>query len=533
MNSRVIVPMLLAAGFPAFSQEADRAGIEFFEKQIRPALVKHCYECHSVEEGKSKGGLRVDSKRALLQGGDTGPAIVPGNPHESLLLTSIHYSDPEFEMPPDGKLPAAVISDIEEWIEMGAPDPRVGAKPDDTPIASAIDIEEGRKFWAYQPPEKTPPPAVKNSDWPLSEIDRFTLAAMEKNNLTPAANARPATLVRRLYFNLTGLPPSPEEVMKWGRAIGTDLNQEAVAQLVDQLLASPRFGERWGQHWLDVARYADSTGGDSNNIFPYAWRYRDYVIDSFNADKPFDQFIVEQLAGDLLPADSDEPWAKNLVATGFLVIGQKLVGEEDDRKFAADLVDEQIDATTRAFLATTAACARCHDHKSDPIPQSDYYAMATFFQNTQPYYGLLDAQARQHTPLIDVTGMGLRPGREILTETEFAALKQEAADAAAQMDDVRSNIRGKGGEKVTRANLRRSRTQRSRTEAALAAYDEKGHPKHFVMGVQDRDEPVETRLLIRGELDKRGPVVEPGFLQVASQNQPDFFKGSGRLDLAN
>ena len=528
MDRNLVASLLLVSLTASFAQ--DREGIEFFEAKIRPALAKYCYECHSEESGKSKGGLRVDSQNALLQGGDTGPAIVPGDLEKSLFVTTIRYEDEDFEMPPKGKLPADVITDFEKWIEMGAPDPRTDAAP--VAARTEIDIEAGRQFWAFQPPMKSGPPAVGQADWPRNGIDRFVLAKLEENTLTPAPDAHALTLIRRLYFVLAGLPPSAADVEKWTRAIGPNLDQTAVAQLVDHLLASPRFGERWGQHWLDVARYAESTGGDSNNIFPHAWRYRDYVIDSFNADKPFDQFIREQLAGDLLPIASDAEWAQNLVATGFLAIGQKLVGEVEDRKFFADLVDEQIDTTTRAFLGVAVSCARCHDHKTDPIPQTDYYALAAIFRNTTTHYGLIKAQARQFSTLLDATGFGLPADRETLTPAEFAQLKAERDAAAQKMEDLMRQIRG-GGEKVTRANLRRSRTKRDETENALQSYDERGNPFTFVMGAQDRSQPLDTRLLVRGELDKPGQLVHPGFLQVVSDGSLSNFEGSGRLQLAD
>ncbi len=525
MKHALTLHLLWASGALLYGQDE----IAFFESKIRPALVKYCYECHSVESGKSKGGLRVDTQNALLQGGDTGPAIVPGDVEGSLFVTAIRYEDEDFEMPPKGKLPAEVIADFEEWIRMGAPDPRTDAAP--VMVKSGIDIEAGRQFWSFHPPEKPTPPTVNSQDWPRNEIDRFVLAKLKENALTPAPPANPRVLVRRLYFVLGGLPPSAADAERWARAIGTNLDPEAIAQLVDYLLSSSRFGERWGQHWLDVARYAESTGGDSNNIFPHAWRYRDYVIDAFNADKPFDQFIREQLAGDLLPIDTDAEWAQNLVATGFLAIGQKLVGEVEDRKFFADLVDEQIDATTRAFLGITVSCARCHDHKSDPIPQTDYYALAAIFRNTTTHYGLIKAQARQHSTLLDVTGLGLPADRNTLTSAEFAQLKAERDAAAEKMEELMRQIRG-DDDNVTRANLRRSRTKRDETENALQSFDEAGNPFTFVMGIQDRDQALDTRLLVRGELDQPGQLVEPGFLQVVNHQSSAISKGSGRLQLA-
>jgi hypothetical protein len=304
---------------------------------------------------------------------------------------------------------------------------------------------------------------------------------------------------------------------------------------VDQLLESPQYGERWGRHWMDVARFAESTGGDQNNVFQHAWRYRDWVIDAFNSDKPFDQFIREQIAGDLLPIANDQEWADNVIATGFLAVGTKLVGEEDQQKFFADLVDEQIDVTTRSFLATSVSCARCHDHKFDPIPQTDYYALAGIFRSTETHYGLLKAQARQATTLLDLTGFGPLPGTPTLTKEELAKLIQARNDARQTVDDAMRKIRA--GENVFRGLLRKYRSDRDETEAALQSYSPAGVPRVFAMGTQDRDLPLATRLLLRGELDKPAQNVPRGVLQVLSprgkHSLPSTIKGSGRLEMAN
>lgn len=400
---------------------------------------------------------------------------------------------------------------------------------------AAQDAATNEVFWSFRPPVLVPPPATKNTSWPLSAVDRYILAAQEQKDLSPSKPAEARVLVRRLFFALAGLPPSAEAVEEWQGKIGPDLSQDAIAALVDSLLKSPRFGEHWGRHWLDVARFAESTGGDANGIHPHAWRYRDYVIDSLNEDKPFDRFIREQIAGDLLPIASDQEWARNLVATGFLAVGQKLVGEVEDRKFFADLVDEQIDATTRAFLGLTVSCARCHDHKTDPIPQADYYALAAIFRNTETHYGLIKAQSRQHSTLLDVTGMGLPVGREALTAQQFAEMKAEREASAQKMDELMRTIRG--GDGVTRALLRRSRTQRDESEALLQSHDAQGNPLTFIMGVQDREAPLETRLLERGELDKPGALVAPGYLRALHPNSAPpalrVSEGSGRLQLAD
>ena len=519
---------------PIFAGADDRAGVQFFETKIRPVLVKHCYECHSIESGKSRGGLKLDTRGALLRGGESGPAVHGRSARDSLLYQSITYEG-DYQMPPKGKLPDEVIVDFRRWIEMGAPDPRVTKNAPD--VRTEIDVAAGRRFWAYQRPKQVRPPAVTNVSWPKTDLDHFILAKLESKGLRTVADAEPDVLVRRLFFVLTGLPPTPAAARRWTAEIqgnANGLNQDAIKDLVDGLLKTEYFGERWGRHWLDVARFAESTGGDSNNVHQHAWRYRDYVIDSFNNDKPFDRFIKEQVAGDLLPIGSDAEWAENIIATGFLAVGLKLVGEEDSQKFYADLVDEQIDAATRAFLATTVACARCHDHKSDPIPQSDYYALAGIFRATETHYGLIKAQARQATTLIDITGLGPKPATPALTAEGYAALVKARDDARKTVDDAMRKIRS--GENVFRGTLRRIRSDRDETEAALQAYDSRGNPKVFAMGTQDRDFPLPTRLLLRGEMDKPAQLVPRGFVQVLSrpgrQTLPPRTSGSGRLELA-
>ena len=512
------------------------SGIKFFESKIRPVLVEHCYGCHSETSGKSRGGLKVDSYESMIAGGDTGPAIVPRSLQNSLLYESILYGEDSYQMPPKGKLSAQTIDDFRRWILMGAPDPRTTKIGPD--VSTKIDVEQGRSFWAYQPLVPPTLPQVQHDGWANTDIDRFVSAKRREHNLHPVPDASPNALIRRLYFVLTGLPPSPDDVERFRQQIenaSPDSRQQVIGTIVDELLDSARFGEHWGRHWMDVARYAESTGGDQNNLFPHAWRYRDYVIDAFNDDKPFDQFIREQIAGDLLPIANDREWADNVIATGFLAIGTKLVGEEDQQTFFADLVDEQIDTTTRAFLATTVACARCHDHKFDPIPQEDYYALAGIFRSTETHYGLLKAQARQATTLLDLTGMGPPPGTEDLSDAQLAQLIQQRDDAAKAVTDAMTKIRS--GENVFRGTLRRLRSQRDETEAAFQAYGSGGQPRVFAMGTQDRDFPLPTRLLVRGEVDKPAQQIPRGVLQVLAPPGKHRLsartKGSGRLELAN
>jgi hypothetical protein len=378
--SPLLVGALLLGTRQLFAAGPTPQQLEFFEQQVRPLLVKRCYECHSADAGTAEGGLRLDSRDGWETGGDSGAAIEAGNVAGSLLITAIRYEG--LEMPPDGRLPAEEVAILERWVEMGAPDPRTAAAMDATRPQS-IDFDEARQFWSFQPPRRHDVPQIARHDWPQSDIDRFVLARIEEVGLAPTDDADPRTWLRRVTFDLTGLPPTPEEL----KSFQHNPSEEARHRVVDRLLASSAFGEHWGRHWLDVARYADTNGGDFNATFKSAWRYRDYVIAALNADKPFDQFVREQLAGDLLEWESDEERAEHLVATGFLMVGCKMLSERDKEKFRMDVVDEQIDTVGRAFLGLTLGCARCHDHKFDPLPTADYYALAGIFQSTESFRG--------------------------------------------------------------------------------------------------------------------------------------------------
>jgi cytochrome c553 len=392
---RYLPLLLLASALPldaavtadSASTPLTTAQTEFFEKRIRPVLVEKCYGCHSADAERVKGGLLLDTREGIRHGGESGHAVVPGDTNQSLLLTAMKWEDKDMRMPPEkegGKLSDEVIADFEKWIQMGAPDPREGSGV--KPVAKEWDIAKGREFWAFQPPKSAPAPTVKDAAWPRSDVDRYLRAAQEAKGLKPVADADPRTLVRRIYFDLIGLPPTPLEVEAFV-AESVRNPQSAIESLVDRLLASPQFGERWGRHWLDVARYAESTGRERNFTFPEAYRYRDYVIAALNADKPYDEFLREQIAGDLLPHRSDDERNEHLIATGFLALGPKGLNEKNREQFRMDLIDEQIDTTTRAVLGVTVACARCHDHKFDPIPQKDYYAVAGIFRSTDTHFG--------------------------------------------------------------------------------------------------------------------------------------------------
>ena len=356
----------------AVAGEPTAERIEFFETRIRPALVAHCYECHGPEADPPDGNLRLDLRAGWEIGGDSGPALAPHEAEPGVLMQALRYETSE--MPPTGRLPDAVVADFEKWIADGAADPRGGTL--DHPAEAAPAKADG---WAYTPPLAEPTPPVRDAAWPRTPADAFVLAKIEAAGLSPAADAAPAAAFRRLHFDLSGLPPDPADFAAFV-ADPTDANWAAA---VDRLLASPRFGQTWARHWLDVARYADTNGSDWNATWPDAWRFREYVVDAFNGDRPVDRFLAEQIAGDLMPFESDEQRTRQVVATGFLALGTKMLSERDKEKFAFDVADDQIDTVGRAMLGLTLGCARCHDHKFDPVPTRDYYALAGIFTSTE------------------------------------------------------------------------------------------------------------------------------------------------------
>jgi hypothetical protein len=526
---------------PLSAQQPSPEELTFFESKIRPVLIQECYGCHSNQAGNVRGGLRLDTKELTLMGGSSGPAVVPGKLDESLLYAAITHDG--LEMPPKRMLPQNVINDFRQWIEKGAFDPRV---TDVAEIKSAIseqDIREAREsFWAYQLPVQNSPPAVADSAWPKTEIDHFILAKLEASDLKPAGDAEAHKVLRRLCFDLVGLPPTPEQLEQFvsGWQHDPDL---AIASLVEQLLAKEQFGERWGRHWLDVARYAESTGREVNMTYPHAWRYRDYVIDAFNQDKPFDQFVREQIAGDLLPAKSDQVWANNLVATTFLAIGPKNVNEQNRVQFAADLLDEQIDATTRVFLGMSVACARCHDHKFDAIPQSDYYALAGIFQNMTTYYGnppseygaFSGVQARRSSSLLLLPVDDPNPYDKRYSQQELTDLRSQLTGTLREAAESRRSSGPNGGNSQNAIfNRLRTANQLAELSAKLAVVDEQGNPRSYCMGVQERAAPQNARLLVRGEIDQQAQVVPRGFPQVLCAEPASIEpSSSGRLELAN
>ncbi len=347
----------------------DAAGTEFFESKIRPILADNCYQCHSQQSKKIKGGLLLDTREGVLKGGDTGPAIEPGDPDKSLLIKAVRYADENLQMPPKGKkLSAEKIAALEAWVKMGAPDPRI-AKVGTASVETIRD--KARTHWAFQPVKEPPVPAVKNERFVRTPVDNFILAKLEAKGLRPSPEADKRTLIRRATFDLIGLPPTPEQV----EAFIADKSPDAFEKVVDRLLASPQYGERWGRHWLDVARYADTKGYvfEEDRHYPYSYTYRDYVIRSFNEDLPYDEFLKEQIAADLLPLGDDK---RPLAALGYLTLGRRFVNN------IHDIIDDRIDVVCRGTMGLTVSCARCHDHKYDPIPTKDYYSLYGVFASS-------------------------------------------------------------------------------------------------------------------------------------------------------
>ena len=371
----------LAAGAVGVAQETPPRNalapekLEFFESKVRPILVQRCYECHSGQE--SNGGLRLDYREGLLKGGDSGPALQADEPQGSLLLRAIRYQNADLQMPPSGKLDASEIEVLETWVAQGAFDPRADLPSGSSDKPQGMSIQDGRNFWSMMPLKPVEVPRAVDADWCRNPIDAFVLKELDSKGLRPSPESSRREILRRVTLGLIGLVPESQEY----KAFEQDTAPEAYERQVDRLLSSEQYGVRFGRHWLDVARYSDSNGLDENIAYGNAWRYRDYVVEAFNSDKPFDRFIEEQIAGDLLP-DADR---QSKTATGFLVLGAKVLAEPDRDKLTMDTIDEQLDTIGKAFMGMTLGCARCHDHKFDPIKQRDYYALAAILKGTKTF----------------------------------------------------------------------------------------------------------------------------------------------------
>jgi len=532
----------------------------FFESKVRPVLIKRCYDCHSTEK-KTKGGLALDTRAGWQHGGDNGPAIIPGDLTKSLIIKAVRYLDEDFAMPPKSRLPADEVAILEEWVKRGAPDPRTGDATKAAKPKRTINLEEGRQFWAFQPVSHPSAPAVKDTAWAKDPLDRFLLAKIEAKGLKPAGDADRHTWIRRVSLDLTGLPATAEEVL----AFAHDTSPDAYAKVVDRLLASPAYGERWARHWLDLTGYADMIG-TSNEVFAeHAWRYRDYLIQAFNRDKPFDQFIKEQLAGDLMPASAPEQRAEQIVATGFLQVGDLEIVNPDKAKMEADHIDTQLIKIGGAFLGMTMGCARCHDHKFDPVGLEDYYGMAGMLRSS-PSSGKMVGfgvwSTIRSVPLPESpTQLAERQKVEADHAAKLAAMKAEQAKLTeenkaivAKLAALEKAAQAKPASPVDKATPVAAAptpkpspekdllTKRRDEIAALlktkggeiqhAEFFKSKAPKAFAM--QDDAKPADMPIYVRGNPYATGAIVPRGALRVASWDKfPAIPAGqSGRLQLA-
>jgi len=529
-------PVLFAAGcavslaLPVRSAAAD-ARIEFFEKKVRPVLVNNCYTCHSASTN-AKGGLRVDDRLGLLQGGSSGPAVVPGQPEKSLLIQAVRYTGETSKMPPKKQLSAEEIADLVQWVKDGAAWPQTAVPVTvGKPIARFDQLR--KEHWAWQPLRDARTPVVKDASWARGDVDCFILAKLEEQGLSPVRDADKTALLRRVTFDLTGLPPTSEET----DAFVQDSAADAFEKVVDRLLASPAYGERWGRHWLDVARYGESTGSGRNVPYPHAWRYRDYVIDAFNQDKPYDRFIREQIAGDLLPAASPRERDEQMIATGFLALGVKDVNQRFKVRFIMDNIDEQIDTVTRSVLALTASCARCHDHKFDPIPTADYYALAGIFHSTDLCAGVRNKMGGSGLDYYDTTmllpvGAG-RPADPKITE-KVEQVKLALQKAQAEFEAIRGQPAGMAPGPNGQPKQTVMRQEMTKLQNELLALTDPAAHGQAALGVRDARTIGDTEIRIRGEAEKLGPSVPRGFLSLLDVPGavPVNAKQSGRLELA-
>jgi hypothetical protein len=541
-----------------------KEGVEFFERKVRPILVSQCYQCHSEQAKKLAGGLRLDTRVGMLKGGASGePAIVPGAPEKSLLIKAIRYTDPKLQMPMGVQLPEQVIRDFETWIKMGAPDLR---EAEGGTVTSSnkepYDFNEARKFWAFQPLKTVAVPAVNNQAWVKTPIDNFILAKLEEKHLAPVADADNLTLLRRATFDLTGLPPTPREVDEFLN----DSSSDAFAKVVDRLLSSTAYGEKWGRHWLDLVRYADTAGCNSDFPVPSAYKYRNYVIDAFNRDKPYDQFIREQIAGDLLPSATEAERQEKIVATGYIAISRRFGSRDVDDNL---MIDDTIDNLGKAFLGLSLNCARCHDHKFDPLPQRDYYALYGIFKSTRYAFPGTEIYRHPHSLIPLTKGAAAEPLEKYQNEVRDLDLKIEALQVE------RNFVRGRQREKETAANVLAQKAGRTvkldqlgRIIAEGKLIEEDHDDRNRYMGeastrsveeieaelskvklrlsellnppnverayAVSEGEGADARLHRKGDLKNLGEVVPRGFLQIlGGARLPANYKGSGRRELAN
>lgn len=507
--------------------------LEFFEQNIRPLLIESCLNCHSAGK-KIQGGLSLDSRRGWQKGGDTGPAIVPEKLEESLLIQAVRYTNDDLQMPPSGKLADDKIALLEQWVKLGAPDPR-----DEIPVATppkGYDPEAAQNHWAYQPLQQVSIPELQNPSWPWNDVDRFVLSALEQHGFQPSSDADCAVWLRRVTLDLTGLPASPAEIA----AFLADTSSNASEIVVDRLLGSRAFGERWARAWLDLVGYADQIGSANNVPAEYAWRYRDYVIQSFQDDKPYDVFLREQLAGDLLTANSVEERQSQLTATGFLVLGNVNIVDSDKLLLRMDLVDQQIEKIGKTFLGMTLNCVRCHDHKFDPITQHDYYGLAGILASTDTLYkterGVWSSIIKVPLPET-LAEFSQREAALKVFDQKLAALQSEKEAVERQLADVRTKL--SEAEESAKEELNKQQTGfqnqlKSLDQRSLhLSYLKPAAPVTF--GVKDGAVIADAHMQVRGNPHVLGDVVPRGFVAVASHGSvPEFSANeSGRRQLAD
>jgi mono/diheme cytochrome c family protein len=485
--------------------------VRFFESRVRPVLAENCFKCHN--DKKQRGGLRVDSRAALMSGGDQGAVIVPGKPEDSLLLKAVRYED-ELKMPPTKKLTKEQIADLTQWVRMGAP------WPSSQTAASAVRKQEfqisqrDRAHWAFQPIKRPPIPAVKRPQWRGNPIDAFILAKLEAKQLSPNPPATKRELIRRAFYDITGLPPSPGDVEKFV----ADSSPDAYERLIDRLLDSPRYGEKWGRHWLDLVRFAETNSYERDGRKPNAWRYRDYVIRSFNTDKPYDRFVREQLAGDEAP----DGGADGLIATGYYRLGI-WDDEPTDRELARfDGLDDIVATTGQVFLGLTVDCARCHDHKIDPISQKDYYQLLSFFHNINPYRngGPTDERplgSEQENQRAFEQKRAQLQGELTVFETDFRKLYEQIHGKSVEQRELPRLIRVEGAKLLGSERFQRYSEQRREVQSLLRR---KISGDAALCVTESGSHAPDTFVLLRGNPHVKGERVEPAFPAVLGGGTP-------------
>jgi len=534
----------------------------FFEAKIRPLLIEKCYKCHSHDADKVKGGLMLDTKEGWIAGGDTGPAITPGKPDDSLLIEAVRYTSPDLKMPPKGdRLSDQQVADLTEWVRRGAPDPRLGVAQGSSVVYGGV----GRNHWSFLPVQPQKVPTVETPAWCKTPIDNFVLAKLESAGKTPNVAADKRTLIRRVTFDLIGLPPTEAEV----QAFLADDSPDSYTRVVDRLLASPHYGERWARYWMDVARYSDTKGDPTKRQtedprYPDAWTYRDYLIESFNQDKPFNQFIEEQLAADRLVVNEFQDAKKHkltaepaiatresisatsietkpnagpvvplaavtvqgervvdtrvLAAMGFLTLGNQFDGSQND------IINDRIDVTTKAFLGLTVTCARCHDHKFDPIPTKDYYALYGVFANSK------DDGAVSRNPIVEA---GDKTTREsvVLYQQKLTGLEEQKQKCE---NDILALRTDKGGTKEEKA-AKRKEIQKAEydVDTSIANLESQPDAPGRAVILRDVSPARDYPILLRGEAANKGPIAPRRFLEIlGGPNRATWKKDSGRLELA-